>query len=103
MNKLCDFKIIESEAEVKNIATLNRPRAICTCGRTLAVRKKLRLTSGLELRLSKLSWHSPIFFNTFIHNTKPQRGEKSENHHSWIACGHLRTVIEVLEGLVFLT
>ena len=31
---------IGSEVEVKHIAPLNGPMAICTCGRTLAVRKE---------------------------------------------------------------
>ena len=64
VNKLCDLKTYEvgvierldtseevmalvqmgccigSEVEVKHIAPLNGPMAICTCGRTLAVRKE---------------------------------------------------------------
>ena len=31
---------VGSEVEVKHVAPLNGPMAICTCGRTLAVRKE---------------------------------------------------------------
>jgi ferrous iron transport protein A len=42
---------IGSEVEVKHIAPLNGPMAICTCGRVLAVRKEA--ASHLWVRVKK--------------------------------------------------